>query len=232
MLRGMLACALVAAASITATPATAAASPYVVYEAYAVKKNGPKQVPIRVYGMGSGPTVTMQAELKPADDGGYEHDSIGWYWSSGGIGSGGLWSFQDQPGYRHLFVAPRGRVRFLSLSGYWRVRATTIGFRVYDANHGDVDRDVAGTAFDHFHSASAPSGRYGSTLYYDVPCATGVGTWTLTSGTDQAGSGTCVLGDDWDFVDTHGSKPWTLTGPVIGASTARYRFIVLDHPKR
>lgn len=231
MTRRALVAVLAALTFVPAPPAPAAASQYVVYEAYPIKPNGPKKIPIRMYsGMLAEPGMFAQVTLQPSGDG-YDHTRFSFM--VGESVNGGLWTFDYERGQRYLFAAPRAaKMRFLSLSGYWRVRTTTIGFRTVTANQVDRDVNVAGTGMEQFHSASAPAGRYGSLVFASIPCGNGVGTWTLSIDATKVDGGTCLLGWGGIVAESDAGKKWNLEGPVLGKEESFYRLVVMDYPKR
>jgi hypothetical protein len=235
MKRGWVAAVLVANAGgvgPVAAPVLAAPVPdHVVYEVYRAKPGGPAQVPVQIR-YGAAGVIRLVTLTPDEDEGGYRLQSYRGTESSGRDGQQ-VWTFEPAPGTRHVVVVPRRKTTVVSLSGFWRVRRTTLGFRTVTAEQADADaRTVAGMPYEEFRSASAPSGRYGSMATAYVPCEGGIGQWTLGTDGEPARGESCYLFAASRTLQAKEAGRWTLRGPVYGRHYSPFRLMVLDFPKR
>jgi hypothetical protein len=253
---------VVTGVAIPAAPA--APSPYVVYEVVHAKAGGPAKITVWIAEKpGEGTYANSVMLLRPDPKSGAYHisamsvgvtevsgDGVRTYgWpaavppctacaapSTEKIDAMGA-AFEPAPRDRLLVAVARGRATVTVDSRYWRVRETTVGFRVVLADHAASTGVVAnGTRAEYFTAAGAPAGPYGSTAFGQVPCdVAGAGTATLVAQGDSGGSRTllCTPGRQVGaFADTQRGRVWSLTGNVVGNSSTALRLLVFDYPKR
>jgi hypothetical protein len=228
MLRGILVSALLVAAA-PAVPVHAAPSPYVFYEAVRLRPGGASQVPFRVLFTGAG--LHTEMELEPADDGGYQRVSL----SFGNHGSGGntLWLVHPKAGHRYVYGGTRGSFSIVRLSYWFTFRPVAMDLRTVTPKQSDEDAyDVAGTHPIVFRSATAKGGAYGSAAIAWVPCGLGAGRWTFGTDAEPGSAQLCTNSTSSVLRETYRGRRWTMAGTVVGTSSAPYRLLVVDYPKR
>ena len=143
---------------------------------------------------------------------------------------------------RYYFVSTRADVRINASGAGWRLKdVPNPGVRRVLGHRADATgaRTLA-TAAEHFRSATAPGGRYGSSAFAYVPCErTGTGTARLTGRGVTTGDGIpphrleCGLTSayPYEYAYTPLQTQWRLAGDVIGAGSAIARLFVFDYPK-
>lgn len=260
MLRQVL-LAVVALATSTPAAVSAPASPYVVYEIYRARLGGPATVTVSVdVRPTDGLAVVLAAQLQPDVDGkryllrSIELDQLnastrwrtyGWPApppscpaacgsSDDTVVNRSTVTFRPQGRDRMFVAGPRGKTTVRSDSAHWRVRVTALGMRTVTAEQADATGAVVNrVGVEHFRSAAAPGGPYGSAAFAEVPCTGGAGVATFGSGDGYEEDLVCTNPVDgaWAFLDTTKGRKWTLSGDVVGAYTAPLRLLVLDFPK-
>lgn len=262
MTRGILAIALAVSTALVAPAAPAPASPYVVYEVVRVRAGGHPTFAVDVTAAVANDTgvITMMM-LRPGKKGGYDvlglavdeldaDEGVRTYgWPAGvptcvnGCGATKTWhptlsvGFQPRAGDRVLVAGPRGQTTVTVSNPNWRARETpAVGFRTVMADHATATAvEADGYVVEHFTSASAPGGPYGSVAMAQLPCRlAGAGSATFANDADGPGwSMPCapVVFGDLAFAETHAGRRWTLDGSVFGVTAGRLRLLVFDFPK-
>jgi hypothetical protein len=153
-------------------------------------------------------------------------------------------------------LRPRATSRYYVVSAYddVRVEAGTPGWRVRDVrgaqarrvladrSAGSTGAGVLGGHAEHFTSATAPGGRYGSVVFAALPCESGgVGAAVLTGrGALAPGAGmppvqprcsptTYAGGFTWAY--SRRPTEWLLSGDVKGVGSGLTRLFVFDLPR-
>jgi hypothetical protein len=262
-MRGILATVLLAAATVTAPHATAKPSEFVVYEIVEHRKGG--TLPLRVtvdLSSDESPTVAAFMSLVP-NGRTYRPRSISLgeqFGGDEGYTTYGSWPVKpDCPtacaprrerseggmtleptlerGARFFVAGTRGHVKVsVNDRAHWRITPVSLGARaVRAAQSKAMGMTWLGTGHEHFQSASAPGGRYGSIVFGQVPCYTyGAGSAELVADNGDSGWGISCEGAlpwNFDFADTSRPATWTLEGNVVGDSYSSLRLFVLDYPK-
>ena len=231
MKRGLFVVAALLAATVT-TPATAA-SRGVVYEVVR-HPSASTEADVTVHRLGGGgESVSMYAHLVPRSGGGYEFQSMGATWDSGG---GGWSRTKVELGRGHRFVAGgiRGRVKVTVAEKGWSVREIGSGFRVLSAP-AQRRLNVAGTDVQRYGRVTVPGGAYGSVAWARVGCAPGSGEWSV--GTEVEGerrSNSCgpLSPTTSELEQTVRGRRWTVEGEAYGLHEWDTWIAVLDYPKR
>lgn len=150
----------------------------------------------------------------------------------------------EQPKLLEYFITTAYATAEIELrSSGWRIREIhTAGFRRMmkeDAQATGVD--VVRGEIEHFTSASAPGGRYGSNALAGIPCDSGgYGEATLTGGRNlrsDDGKPARLRCDPPDYIENtaaaeaRGPTTWRLDGDVWGIDSYNARLIVFDYPK-
>lgn len=145
---------------------------------------------------------------------------------------------------------PTSRLYLVSTSAHTnlRVELDTKGWKVKDIPNPGVRRifaqdaqstggGLASSHVEHFTSASAPGGRYGSEVFATVPCDYG-GTgsaWLTARGLDEPRHLRCgrpFTVDNYDYAYSPVQTVWQLKGDVTGIGSSGYdRLFVFDFPK-
>jgi hypothetical protein len=97
-------------------------------------------------------------------------------------------------------------------------------------------------AVEHFRAASAPGGRYGSSVFASVPCDEGGGWGDATldgdgiqgdggGPTDPIECGPNEVGASFSFAFNQQATTWWLHGDVVGAGDIQDRLFVVDFPR-
>lgn len=153
-------------------------------------------------------------------------------------------------------LQPQATSRIYVVSAYMdgmKIDLDTNGWRVKEVKGLNARRVVAkdadaaganvwGESVEHFTSASAPGGRYGSVVYASLPCGeTGQGEarvdarGALDIGGDMKPQplrcGLRTTGGSWAFFYTPESATWRMAGDVTGVGYDTTRLLVFDFPK-
>ena len=256
MLRGIVAALALTAALAPATDA--AASPYEVFEVVRVRPGGPAVVHLTGRSRTKGSFVAHGIlRLRRGDDGWAasqavlsmisglgEYRAYGWPVAAPGCpalcstwsGETGLTTVvrvTPRADERYLLAGPRGAFTATVDSAHWAVRKPHgSGFRVLHATQADATGlQWQGQTAEHFRSATAPGGRYGSVAFAEPPCDDGVGSAALTLDDAPKDEVTCLprLGG-WGFGDANEGGRWRLAGHAVGSYFSTARLVVFDYP--
>lgn len=261
MNRGIPLAVLVAASAVLVPAAPAAPSPSVVYELVRTSPRAATTVSVVMEVAQRGvPNVVMAATIEPVRHGGYTWTNVSiaqlgdedTRWRTYGTpatvpcpaaplcASSGVQGPNTEEvtfrgvatGTRLLVAGRRGAVNFSTPTRHWKLRAMPLGFRVVTAEQSDATGVfVAGGEVEHFRSAQAASGRWGSIAWGHVPCDPGAGTYTLSLDGATQESGPCAVESATWPAETQLPGTWTFAGPVVGYSSSSVRLVVLDFPK-
>lgn len=144
---------------------------------------------------------------------------------------------------RFYFVSAHADVRIEFDSKHWRIKdVPNPGVRrVFGHRAKATGSRTMATAVEHFTSASAPGGRYGSAVHAYVPCE--------RSGSGEArilGRGAVADGDHtplqrlrcgltesypYEYGYSRLQTEWRLEGDVVGVGSGLARLVVFDFPK-
>lgn len=258
-MRAVLLAAALVGAVLSPAASRAETSKYVTLEIYRARPGGPKNLAVELHAKGTQTGLVAHMHLRKTADG-YRDKAFGISQYSGSDAMWRAYSpplpptscpaaplctgdearltsyvtFDDvQPTDRLLVAGIRGEVSITipSASRWWRVRTSSVGFRVVTAPESDATGAfVYGLNIEYFRSATAVAGPYGSAAFADIPCSAGTAT-LAAEGTDDARLIDCdkrKLG--FGFAETHAGRRWTVAGNTVG-STGLNRLVVFDYPK-
>jgi hypothetical protein len=143
---------------------------------------------------------------------------------------------------RYYIISTNASVRIDLDTKGWRVKdVPNPGFRrVFTSHTQATGLRTASVAVEHFTSASAPGGRYGSSAFAYVPCDRGgTGTARITARGATTGNGippeTLRCGPfgayDYEYAYTPYQTTWRVDGDVVGSGDGLARLAVFDFPK-
>ena len=143
---------------------------------------------------------------------------------------------------RYYIASTHNEVKIELDTTEWRVKdVRDVKVRAIQAAQSDaVGVGAAGRFVEHFRSATAQGGRYGSEVFAAIPCDFGgTGSARLVGRGAHVGDGiapapiTCSPrgGIAFEFAFTRHQTSWRLEGDVKGVGIAPTRLFVLDYPK-
>lgn len=260
-----LLCALIIQPA-AASPAAPWDGPYRVQMIYrATKSNAPLTITVRSGGYDDY-SMWYFVELQRRGKGWINPDGVNGIADGGGfvyptvygLPTGTTPPCPDPPGCRYpvgfdasarFTVTPAATSRYYVVSTHddTRVELDTKGWRVKDVPNPGIRRvfpeaakatgiRLAGVTVEHFTSAAAPGGRYGSAVFASVPCGRGgVGSARLTArGIAEPRLLQCGLrtyGGSFWFTYSPVQTTWRLDGDVHGLGAFTSRLLVFDFPK-